>query len=916
MPTTRTLARSFAGGEIAPELYGRMDLDKYQTGLATCRNFVALPYGPVQNRPGFAYVNMVADSSKAVRLIPFSFSADETMVLEFGDQYIRFHTGGGTLIEPTVAIASIASSTVNTTGAHGYSAGDWVFIGSRYFKVATIVDADTFTVTDLFGVAATPSGSTAARVYEIATSYLEAELFDLHYVQSSDVLTITHPNHPVTELRRLSNTNWQLTVVDFSPQLDPPTGVNARVGTGSGSVLYRYAVTSLSENGLEESLLSAEALGTDVDTISGVTTFTAATVNSISKASTGIITTAAAHGLTAGEIFYLSGASASMLELADGWYTVDNVAAVTATTFGLADEGGTAIDTTSFTTYTSGATVVEPVRITCSASHGLVKDDPVFIDQVVGTVASSLNGKFFVVASVPTASTLTLKSSDLELAPATGTWTSGGRVRRAGIKNNLATSTNNNVVRWQAVAGASRYNVYKFQNGVFGYIGQTSGTSFTDNNILPDTLRTPPELSQPFEAAGDYPSAVSYFDQRRCFAATDNDPQTLWMSKAGTESNLSSSIPIQDDDAIVFKIAAREQNRIRHLVPLSDLVMLTAGGEWRVFTGSGDPVTPTTVIARPQSYVGANNVQPVTTSLSAIYVSAQGSLFRELVYSADGIGSYRSEDLSVLTPHLVQNYTILDLAFSRAPVPMLWAVRSDGKLLGMTYLPEQRVRAWHQHDTTNGLFESVACVAENNEDVLYAVVKREIDGVDVRYIERLSLAQFNTPADAFFVDSGATYSGAATTTITGLWHLEGQEVAVLGDAAVFPRKTVTNGTITLEQACSKVQVGLPIEADLKTLPLTLESAPAFGNGYVKNVVKAYLRVYRSSGIFAGPSFDKLVEYKQRTTEVYGSPPDLKTGEIDIPLTTTWAKDGEVCIRQSDPLPLTVQTMSLEVAVGG
>jgi hypothetical protein len=910
------MARSFAGGEIAPELYGRMDLDKYQTGLATCRNFVALPYGPAQNRPGFAYVNMAGDSSKRVRLIPFSFSADQTMVLEFGEQYIRFHTNGGTLLEATVAISSIASSTVNTTGAHGYSAGDWVFIGTRFFKVATIVDADTFTVTDLFGVAATPVGTTSARVYEIASPYLEDDLFDVHYVQSSDVLTLVHPGYAVRELRRLGATNWALTEVTFLPLLDAPIGVNARVGTGSGSTLYRYAVTALSENGLEESLLSAEALGTEVDSVNAVTQFSAISITSISKASTGVVTTGAAHGLVAGELFYLSGVAASMSELADGWYTVDTLTAVTATTFGLADEGGTAINTTGFTTYTSGGTTQEPVRLTTTAAHGLVKDDPVYIDQIVGTVGDSLNATFFVVGSVPTTTTITLKSSDLEFAPTSGSYTSGGRITLAGIKNDLNTGTNNNVIRWQSVTDAARYNVYKFRNGIFGYIGQTSGTSFTDNNIIPDTQKTPPELSQPFEASGDYPSAVSYFDQRRCFAATDNLPQTLWMTKTGTESNLSSSVPLQDDDAIIFKIAAREQNRIRHLIPLSDLIMLTAGGEWRVFTGSGDPVTPATVVARPQSYVGANNVQPVTTSITAIYISAQGSLFRELIYSADGLGSYRSEDLSVLTPHLVANYTFADMAFTRAPIPLLWATRNDGTLLGLTYLPEQRVRAWHTHDTTNGVFESVCCVAEGNEDVTYVVVKRTIDGQDVRYIERMSMAPFATAEDAFFVDSGATYSGAATTTITGLWHLEGEEVAVLGDGAVFPNKTVSGGSITLEQEVSKAQIGLPITSDIKTLPLTLESVPAMGSGYPKNVLKAYLRVYRSSGIFVGPSFDKLVEYKQRTTEVYGAPPELKTEEIDVPLTTTWQRDGAVCIRQSAPLPLTVQTLTLEVAIGG
>ena len=160
MTTARTIARSFAGGEISSELFGRMDLDKYQTGLAKCENFIVLPHGPAQNRPGFAFVNQVKDSARRVRLVEFSFSAAETMVLELGHLYIRFHTNGGTVLETAKAIGSIAGTTVNLA-THGYTAGNWVFIGGRFFIVATVPDVNSFTVTDLFGAATTPVGATA-----------------------------------------------------------------------------------------------------------------------------------------------------------------------------------------------------------------------------------------------------------------------------------------------------------------------------------------------------------------------------------------------------------------------------------------------------------------------------------------------------------------------------------------------------------------------------------------------------------------------------------------------------------------------------------------------------------------------------------------------------------------------------------
>ena len=176
MPNIKTLQRSFAGGEISPEMYGRIDDTKYQSGLATCRNMIAKPQGPVQNRPGFAFVRAVKDSTKKVRLIPFTYSTTQTMVLECGAGYFRFHTQGATLMSGGVP-------------------------------------------------------------YEITNPYAEADLFDLHYVQSADILTIVHPNYAPRELRRLGATSWTLTTLSFAASISAPTGVTATatVITGTGA---------------------------------------------------------------------------------------------------------------------------------------------------------------------------------------------------------------------------------------------------------------------------------------------------------------------------------------------------------------------------------------------------------------------------------------------------------------------------------------------------------------------------------------------------------------------------------------------------------------------------------------------------------------------------------------------------------
>ena len=235
--------------------------------------------------------------------------------------------------------------------------------------------------------------------------------------------------------------------------------------------------------------------------------------------------------------------------------------------------------------------------------------------------------------------------------------------------------------------------------------------------------------------------------KRRCFAGTLNEPQKIWMTKSGTESNMSYSLPVQDDNRIEFKVAAREANTILHIVPLTELILMTGSAEWRVTSVNSDAITPTSISVRPQSYVGASNVQPAIINNSMVYAAARGGHVRELGYNWQANG-FATNDLSIRSAHLFDNKNITDMAFSKAPAPIVWMTSDDGRLLGLTYIPEQQVGAWHRHDT-DGSFESVATVAEGNEDVLYCVIKRVINGATVRFVERLQSRQFSKPEDMF-----------------------------------------------------------------------------------------------------------------------------------------------------------------------
>ena len=834
MPNTRTFLKSFSSGEISPEMAGRIDDTKYQQGAATMRNFIAKPQGPAENRPGFFFVKEVKNSSKQTRLIPFRFNVSQTMVIEMGEEYFRFHTQGATL---------------QYLDGSAWSANTTYYIGT----IAKHNGVNYYAKTNHSG--STPPNSTnwyalpTDMTYEVPSVYQEDELFDIKFVQSSDVMTLVHPNHPPAELRRYGATNWQFINIDFTASITAPTGLSVTA----------YMPSSASNNS----------------------------------------------------------------------------------------------DTNEDHTYVVTAIAADGVRESA----------------------------------------------------ASGTQT---------VSNNIFVTGAKNTVTWNKVTSASRYRVYKEQGGLFGFIGEkdhdSSGNpntySIVDNNIAPDFAVTPPRYETIFSGTNNFPNAVSYFEQRRVFAGTNNEPQTIFMTRSGTESDMSFKIPIRDDDRIKFKVAAREANRIKHIVPLTQLLFMTEAAEWRVTSVNSDAITPTSIAVKPQSYIGANDTQPVVVNNSMVYVASRGGHARELGYNWQSNG-FITGDLSIRAAHLFDGFDITDMTLAKAPTPIVWMISTSGKLVGLTYVPEQQVGAWHQHDT-DGTFESVTTVAEGSVDAAYCVVKRTINGNTKRYVERMGTRDYASQRDSFFVDCGRSYNGTNTNnlrtvtitssgnyskgssvtlefpsnipvfkfgnnglstdlddaiiivdgtetyrcditaiadnhtatvkldrdlpsnlqntaittyeiaekTITGLDHIIGKTAHILADGAVHPTQVVSNnGTVVLNRAASVVHIGLPYVSDLQTLPLALQTE-AVGQGRVKNLNHAWLRVFESSGIFAGPTSEKLTEAKQRTTEPFGSPPNLKTQDIKIMLTPTWQEYGQIFIRQTDPLPLTVVGITLEVSIGG
>jgi len=478
------------------------------------------------------------------------------------------------------------------------------------------------------------------------------------------------------------------------------------------------------------------------------------------------------------------------------------------------------------------------------------------------------------------------------------------------ILNDLTITGNFNTISWNAVTGAVRYNVYKLAGGSFAFIGQTASLSFVDDNIIADATRTIPINDAIFNVVNKYPGAVGYFQQRRFFAGSNLEPANVWATQTGSDYNMGYSVPNRASDALRFRIVGKA-NRIQHIAAIQDLLFLTKSTEWRASASGG--LAAETLDVTPQSQNGTSDTKPVSIHNYLLYEQAQGGHVRQMAYKWE-TQSYESKDMSLLALHLFNDKRLVDMVFSRAPYPILWCVSSDGKLLGLTYVPEEDISAWHSHDTA-GFFESVCSVTEGNEDSIYVIVRRLINGIQLRYVERLHPYKKIDLASSWHVDSGIMYTGGPATVLTGLTHLEGALVSILGDGAVFPQQTVVGGSVTLSSPVSKAVVGLPITADIKTLPVQYQD-PTFGQTRVKNINKLWIRVKESGQFYVGANENKLIPAKLRTFEPYGSPPALRTGEIEISISPDYNQEGSFLIRQKDPLPLTVVYIGHEVSIGG
>lgn len=871
----RQYQRAFNGGEVSPSMFARIDDGKYQTGMALCKNFLIEPQGPIVMRPGFKYVNHTKHAGKKARLIPFNFSISQTMVLELGERYVRFHTQGQTVL-----------------GNNG-------------------------------------------QPYEIETPYIEADLFDIHYVQSADVMTLVHPNYPPKELRRYGATDWRLVDIKFGSSLSAPTGLSAsqtinKDVTNPTDYKRTYAVTALLADGTEESVRSSSVT---ID------------CNPYGDGSYNTIRWNAVAGAGLYRVYRDQGGVWAYVGQTDTTQIIDeNItpdASITPPHYDDAFYSSKGI--TSVRVNNGGSGYVPAKYITDFVNVCEYDWGDGYKQQSTGfpvNIQSKANLTWEIEDPNGHGSGADIRLITGETYAATGGPASGGRtacvtgieIRSRGIgydNPKLVIKCHNR--HWQlatlyrfplttshdvpkiVVTDSTGYGadlVPVIENGrVVSVTIRSGGQNYSSPNLsVVSSTGGGASLSANVGQAPDYPGAVSYFEQRRWFGGTQNRPNNLWATRPGTEADMSFSLPSQSDDRIAVRVAAREANRILHIVPLAQLMLMTGAAEWRVSPLNSDAITPSSMSVRPQSYVGASSVQPLVIGASMIYGAGRGGHLRELGYNYEA-GGYISGDVCLRAPHLFDNLKIVDLAYSKAPSPIVWAVSSSGKMIAMTYVPEQQVGGFSTVETA-GSIESVCVVAEGDEDICYVEVLRTIGGKPVRFVERMSERQYSELKECIFVDCAGTYRGEARTEIAGLSWLEGETVNILADGAVEPPQVVKDGKITLTYPAEVVHVGLPFTADMKTLPVAMALQDgSYGSGHKKNVREVFFRVVNSSGTQAGPSFDKLAEYPARSTEFAGSAPDPITDEVGFQIQPQWSQGGQVCVRQKYPLPLRIVSMT-------
>jgi len=457
------------------------------------------------------------------------------------------------------------------------------------------------------------------------------------------------------------------------------------------------------------------------------------------------------------------------------------------------------------------------------------------------------------------------------------------------------------------------------QGAAFGWAEITIFTSSTvvtgiiRDNFVSTTAQTTWRLGA-FSNTTGFPSTVAFYEDRLMYAATTLQPQTIWGSISNIYNDFSPGA--DDSDAVTYTIASDQVNVIRWLSPGKSLTIGTVGGEFLMSASTRDEaITPSNIKIIRQSEYGGAYIMPVRANGVVLFVQRSTKKIRQFIYQFES-DSYVAPDLTLLSEHITDE-GVIEVDYQREPDSIIWSIRKDGTLLGMTYERDQEVVGWHRHvlggvsdvSGTQAQAESVGVIPNGGRDEVWISVKRFINGVEVRQIEVITEGRKSVNAldgDDFFVDAGELFSGAPTLQISNLDHLEGETVQILADGAVVPDQVVVNGTITLEKAASKINAGLGYVSDVETMRIEAGSANGSSQGKIKRINKVDFRFFETLGAKFGPNANNLdTIFFRSTSDPMDSAPPRFTGDKEESFPSGFETEGRIFIRQDQPLPMTI-----------
>ena len=853
---------NWTAGVLSPRLGGRTDIAKYYNGCATLENFLVHPHGGATRRPGTRFIAEVKSSAAECRLIPFQFNVEQAYVLEFGNTYFRIYKDGG-----------------QVTG-----------------------------------------GSPVAAI-EVTTTYTTAQLAALKFSQSADVMYVCHPAHPVRKISRTSHTAWTIADVDFKRG------------------------PFLNANSTEITLLANGRTGTGV-------TITASNVSAVNNG----------DGFTTTDI-------GRLVKLHNGYAKITSINSTTVAVATIQENDEFISELTpSYASNTISFKEGDPSTTNLEHNDRIVDSDKKFLEQGFKT------GMKITVSNAATS----------------GNNTTAGYLLVKVTEDTLLLSPSDDVANESASATIT-----------------ISGILEADKNWSLGA----------FSIVTGFPSAVAFYEQRLVFAATVEQPQTLFFSVGGDFENFQAGTDA--DSALTYTIGSNQVNVIRYLASSRTLIVGTSGGEHAVRAGSADEaLTPTNAQIKQQSVFGSADVQPVQVGNTSLFLHRALRKIRELVYNYD-TDSYIAPDLTILAEHVTES-GLKQLAYQQEPDSVVWGVREDGILVGMTYRREEQVVAWHTHriggisgnctvtvsdfaniavgtklkftksdgtsvtfsseavsgaapadtslgfrpygsnnttadniftrinahadftvanpgaavvtiyETTRGgvgslsvtstdkirltttdqasaKVESVATMPGIDEDEVWLIVNRTINGATKRFVEQMKDFDFGTDIeDAFYIDSGLTYSGAAASSLSALSHLEGENVSILANGANHGSKVVSSAAVTLDRSTTKAHVGLPYHSTLQTMRLEAGSTDGTAQGKVKRIDEVTVRLFRTVNALVGGDVTTVDRISFRS----GADPmdvaiPLFTGDKEIEMPSGYDQDAFVVVKQDLPLPMTL-----------